>query len=197
MADMANIAAALVAAQKNIGKAIKDSQGYTYKYADLEEVIDTVKIPLLEQGIVIMQCPETKFNENGKAVVTVKTILLHTSGEAVENKATVTAQKTDAQSIGSAITYARRYSLQAILCLATADDDGVAACQNGKQTQQKPEVNPTPRLTLNGVSVSLPSVLRRVAQLSKDELIACLQDPGLEEAYPYYREQLDRLGAGQ
>lgn len=197
MTDMANIAAALVAAQKNIGKAIKDSSGYNYNYADLEEVIDTVKIPLLEQGIVIMQCPETEFNENGKAVVTVKTILLHTSGEAVENKATVTAQKTDAQSIGSAITYARRYSLQAILCLATADDDGAAACQNGRQSQPRRKADTAPRLTLNGVSVSLASVKKRIEQLSKDELIACLRDPKLEEAYPYYREQLNRLGAGQ
>jgi ERF superfamily protein len=126
-ADIGEIAAALVAAQSKFGAAIKDSSNPAYrsKYADLSAVIEATQKPLNDNGIAVLQAPQL----DGQ-MVTVTTRLQHKSGQWYESDLTLPAvqrDRFDAQSVGSAITYARRYSLQAITGLATEDDDGNAA----------------------------------------------------------------------
>jgi hypothetical protein len=129
---MKNIAAALVKAQRGFSPALKSSTNphFKTKYADLSACVEAVIDSLNANGIMLMQpCHET---ESG---VTVETLFLHDSGEMMSaGKLHVPAAKQDPQGYGSALTYARRYSLMAACGIAPEDDDGNAASRP-KQTQ--------------------------------------------------------------
>ena len=130
------LATALVKAQAIMGVAKKDSANpfFKSKYADLTEVIATVKGPLNDQGISFLQLVE--LDEQGRQVV--ETMLLHESGEFITGRTLVVTVKTnDPQALGSAITYAKRYGLQAICGIPTDDDDGEAAMSRGRTHQTK------------------------------------------------------------
>jgi hypothetical protein len=87
--------------------------------------MNAVKGPLLEQGISIVQLIlPSEANE-----VRLSTNLLHASGEWIADEITVPVNKQDAQGYGSALTYARRYSLQTIAGCCPEDDDGNAAAK--------------------------------------------------------------------
>jgi hypothetical protein len=120
------LAVALVKAQKNMGAALKDSKNpfFKSKYADLNAIIDAAIPALNEQGIAVLQSPE--ITAEGNSVI--ETMLLHESGEFITGRSRVVVSKAnDAQSEGSATTYARRYGLQAMVTLKAEDDDGNAA----------------------------------------------------------------------
>lgn len=122
---MKNISSALVKAQKAFGPALKTSTNTHFKslYADLSACIEAVIEGLNENGIMLMQpCHES---DSG---VTVETLFIHESGETMSaGKLHVPASKNDPQGYGSALTYARRYSLMAACGMAPEDDDGNAA----------------------------------------------------------------------
>jgi hypothetical protein len=122
---MKEIASALVKAQKSFGPALKTSSNphFKSKYADLAACVEAVIEGLNNNGIMLMQqCHET---ESG---VTVETLFIHESGETFSaGKLHVPASKNDPQGYGSALTYARRYSLMAACGIAPEDDDGNAA----------------------------------------------------------------------
>ena len=124
---MKQIAAALVKAQRAFGPALKDKNNphFKSKYADLGACIDAVQEALNANGIALLQ--QTREDATG---VTVETVLLHESGESwTSGPLHVPAAKQDPQGYGSALTYARRYSLMAACGIAPEDDDGNAASQ--------------------------------------------------------------------
>lgn len=127
-----NLALALNKAQAEMGAASKgkDNPFFKSKYADLAEVVKAVKEPFANHGLSYTQFPI----ENGGRIG-VETILMHESGEYITNSFTVNLSKQDAQGAGSAITYCRRYALQAIAGIPSEDDDGNAA---SNQKQEKP-----------------------------------------------------------
>ena len=134
---MKEIASALVKAQKAFGPALKTSTNPAFrsKYAKLENCIEAVIDALNDNGIMLMQ--PTHLCEDG---VIVETMFLHESGEQISNgKLHVPATKHDAQGYGSALTYARRYSLLAACGIAAEDDDGEAASKS-KAAAPKPAV---------------------------------------------------------
>lgn len=106
------------------------------KYAALPSILDAIQIPLEESGLVFTQLPDGEF---------LTTLLIHfESGEFISSSYKMNPIKTDPQSIGSAITYARRYALGAILGLnIDEDDDGNKASQPAQQNQQIPPVPAT------------------------------------------------------
>lgn len=138
--DIGEIATAFCLAQAEFSAAKKDSTlkvlkkdsvnpVYTSKYADLASVIDAALAPLNKHGIAILQPAQLSGNR-----ITVMTRLQHKSGQFFESDLTMpVVQGFSAQSVGSAITYARRYSLQAMICLAAEDDDGNAASGVGSR----------------------------------------------------------------
>lgn len=132
---MKNIAAALVKARGEFGPALKNAVNPHLKnrYANLEACLDAVTEPLIRNDIYMYQ--ETSEDPAG---VTVETVFLHASGESVRcGKLHVPAVKSDPQGYGSALTYARRYSLVTACGLAQEDDDGgKAARATPKQTQE-------------------------------------------------------------
>lgn len=122
---MKEIAAALVKAQKAFAPALKTSTNphFKNKYAALDACIEAVMGALNENGIFLTQ--PTHETADG---VTVETVFMHESGETYSaGKLFLPAVKRDAQGFGSALTYARRYSLMAACGIAPEDDDGNAA----------------------------------------------------------------------
>lgn len=142
---MQAIAAALVKAQKEFGPALKTATNphFRSKYAALDACVEAVIDALNNNGIFLMQY--THPCEDG---VTVETMFIHESGEHMSGgKLHVPASKQDPQGYGSALTYARRYSLQAACGIAPEDDDGNAASKS-KPEPKKPAAGTRDKETL-------------------------------------------------
>jgi hypothetical protein len=121
---MKQIASALVKAQKAFGPALKTATNPHFKsrYADLAACVEAVIGGLNDNGIALIQ--RNYLNDNG---VTVETVFVHESGEMLAcGELHVPAAKHDPQGYGSALTYARRYSLMTACGIAPEDDDGNA-----------------------------------------------------------------------
>lgn len=116
---------ALVRAQKEFGPALKSSNNphFRSKYADLAACVEAVIDGLNNNGIALMQ----HIHEVDSGVC-VETVFLHESGQFINcGKLRMPVVKNDAQGVGSALTYARRYSLLAASGIAPEDDDGNTA----------------------------------------------------------------------
>lgn len=124
------LATALAKAQAEIENANKNSRNDHFKnrYADLAEVLNTVRPVLSKHGLSVAQFPSL-----ADGMVSVETIMMHTSGEWISGIASAPLSKLDAQGVGSATTYLRRYSLAALAGVAQEDDDG-----SGAQRQPTP-----------------------------------------------------------
>jgi hypothetical protein len=136
---MKEIASALVKAQKEFGPALKSSTNPAFRsrYADLSACVEAVIDALNNNDIFMMQ--PTHECDNG---VIVETIFIHSSGEQISSgKLHVPATKHDAQGYGSALTYARRYSLMTACGIAPEDDDGNSAAK-AKPAPTKPAATP-------------------------------------------------------
>jgi len=119
-----NLIGSLLAARRLFAPVVKGAVGQVgqnreYKYADLGALLDATLPALLDQGIVVLQAVDAETS-------TLITRLAHTSGEWAEAAYPLKLDQAP-QAFGSALTYGRRYSLQALLCLAAEDDDGAAA----------------------------------------------------------------------
>lgn len=113
---------AFIRAQKAFGPALKTSTNphFRSRYADLSACVEAVIDALNDNGLGLLQI--THQSEGG---VCVETVLVHESGDTLSSGMLhVPASKADAQGYGSALTYARRYSLMAICGIAPEDDDG-------------------------------------------------------------------------
>lgn len=133
---MKAISAALVKAQKEFGPALKSSTNphFRSKYADLAACVEAVIDALNNNGIYLMQLTEE--HESG---VKVSTVFIHESGEQISGGSLfMPASKQDAQGFGSALSYARRYSLMAACGIAPEDDDANSA----KAPAPRPTVAP-------------------------------------------------------
>jgi hypothetical protein len=122
---MSAIAAAFVQAQRNFAPALKkaDNPYFGSKYADLAVCIEAVIDALHDNGIALIQ--HTDVSDKG---VVVSTVFMHESGEHMATGSIfVPAAQNSPQAFGSALTYARRYSLMTACGIAPEDDDGNAA----------------------------------------------------------------------
>jgi len=144
---MKNIASALVKAQRGFAPALKTSTNphFRSKYVDLAGCVEAVVDSLNAAGIALVQ--RTSQDDTG---VTVETVFVHESGEMLEcGKLHVPAAKQDPQGYGSALTYARRYSLMAACGIAPEDDDGNAASRQApKVSATKTDLVPQNRLSI-------------------------------------------------
>ena len=132
-----HIAAALNKAQAEMSGAKKGANNPFFKsrYADMNSVVDAVRIPFCNNGLSYSQFPIMQDNKVG-----VETILMHESGEWMSDILVLPMVKQDPQAAGSAITYAKRYALQSIAGIPSEDDDGNAASSQktpAKQSQQQ------------------------------------------------------------
>ncbi len=123
--------AALIKAQGEFKPITEDNTADTgkfkYKYADLGTVLDAVLPALHANGFALTQGVDTSAYDK-PPVVTVDTTLHHVSGESINSSYPVlVADMNDPQKVGGAVSYGRRYSLMALLALATDDDDAAHA----------------------------------------------------------------------
>jgi hypothetical protein len=143
--SIANLAAAMAQAQAKMENATlnKTNPHFRSRYADLAAIRDAVIPPLTEHGIAVWQVVGT--TDNGLPCL--HTTLAHNSGEFVRSTYVLPSQVKNQQEFGSALTYARRYSLAA-LCGVSAeeDDDGNADAEGAKdrpaQTQPAKQAKP-------------------------------------------------------
>lgn len=129
--------AALARAQSEIENATKNSNNphFKSKYADLAEVLNAVRPVFAKNGVAIIQ--STSFD--GRTVVVV-TALAHLTGGIITSDASCVPAKTDAQGVGAATTYLRRYALSAMAGIAQEDDDGNGAAHDGKPQPPKEDM---------------------------------------------------------
>lgn len=134
---MKDFAKALAALQAEIGAAHKSSTNphFKSKYADLSEVWETWREVGPKHGFSLMQSTKTLANGTPALV----TILLHESGDMITGEYPLIPSKQDPQGYGSAMTYARRYCLAAMVGIVQDDDDGNAASE-----KPKPKESPKP-----------------------------------------------------
>lgn len=147
---MKEIGKALLSAQQEIEGVSKDSTNphFGSHYADLTAVLEAVVPVLNKYGVVVVQHPSTPPTEGTLALTT---LLLHAeSGESISGVAVVPLAKQDPQAYGSATTYARRYSLGAMVGLKFLDDDGNTASGNPPRTSGKKVDKPTPPKSAGG-----------------------------------------------
>lgn len=134
--SIVELAKALCKVQAVIENAKKDAANPFFKshYADLSSVWEVARKPLTDNGLSVSQLPGGCDGNKIK----VRTILMHTSGEWLCSEFEMPFLKLDPQSVGSAITYARRYALAAIIgIVADEDDDGNKA--SGKTEGEEPK----------------------------------------------------------
>lgn len=136
---MKEISAAFVRAQKSFAPALKTNTNPHFKsrYVGLDGCIEAVIDALNSNGIALLQ--PTHLDDTG---VTVETLFVHESGEVLSGgRLHVPAAKQDPQGYGSALTYARRYSLMSACGIAPEDDDGNAASKP-QARQDRPPMKP-------------------------------------------------------
>lgn len=135
--------AALAQAQGEVENATKASTNPHFKsrYADLAEVLNTVRPVFTKHGLAIIQSTES----NGE-MVSVTTAIVHKEGGYVSSVASCVPAKWDGQGVGASTTYLRRYALAAMCGIAQEDDDGQSAAHN--RAPQKPAAPPSRELSL-------------------------------------------------
>lgn len=124
------LALALSKAQGVMEAAKKDQNNpyFKSKYADLASIWAACKKPLSDNGLAVVQLTSSRDNEIG-----IITILTHSSGQYIKSEIFIKPLKTDPQSIGSCLTYLRRYSLAAIVGMSQEDDDANLASKVNDQ----------------------------------------------------------------
>jgi hypothetical protein len=174
--SIANLATALAMAQMNIKGAIKDSNNpfFKSKYADLSSVVEAIRPAFGQCGLSYIQ----RVEPSDKDEVRVETILLHASGEWLScGVLNLPVSKADAQGYGSALTYARRYSLSAACGVAPEDDDGNAATKA------------SPKSIAVSVWDTMPADEQKFLSDIAEEVIAQINLNNIEGAKKYIEDQ--------
>ena len=161
--------AALAKAQAEIENASKNAANphFRSRYADLAEVLNTVRPVLARHGLCVIQ--STAFDG---AMVSVDTVLGHASGGSVSSCAACVPAKVDAQGVGAATTYLRRYALAAIAGVAQEDDDGNGAAHSKPAPVVQPDavvVDAMARIAAARDQAALGEVGAGLAKLDVDE----------------------------
>jgi len=133
--SIANIAKALIAAQKGLKNPAKDKTvstgSFSYKYSDLSSILDMAKPVLAENNLAITQAVE-----NADGGIKITTLLMHESGEWISTDLSISytskGRMNAAQELGSAATYGRRYSIAAVLNIASDDDNDANSLQKNQ-----------------------------------------------------------------
>jgi hypothetical protein len=174
--EFGEIAAALAAAQGKMDHAAKDRTNphFKSKYADLASVLDACRPHLSAGDLAIIQPPAIVMgDERAGAMVRVEPWLVHTSGQWFSTSLDAAVPNIQAQTIGSAITYLRRYGLAAMAGIAPEDDDGNAGTRTTetppgqRHVPRQPPQRPMPTLdeAKSKVLARFPDLLLDVDQI--------------------------------
>ena len=137
--EIKNVAVAMAKVTAEIQNPLKNQNGYGYKYATLDSILEKVRPILAKNGLSILQSQEIQ-----ESSVVVTTLLMHTSGEWIETRAeapfTTLKGMNDYQSLGAGSTYLRRYAISSLLNIASEEDtDAVSKQDNYSKPQNNPQ----------------------------------------------------------
>lgn len=173
--QIGELAKALATAQGKMTFAAKDStadmgqKGGRRKYADLASVIDAIRAPLSENGLAFVQAvmPDDKS-------MRIRTTLMHNSGQWIAGEISLPPDRMGGvQGMGSALTYARRYALAAMVGIAQDDDDGEAAMAESRKAEKQRIQQVRKQAVENNPDAPSPEMLRA--------LMATLRERGFNE----------------
>lgn len=164
---MSKIYGQLLQFQNKLRKVNKDAKGYNYSYASFDNVVETIAPELNSQGLGYTH------TFDGQDIVCT---LFNTEGQTITSKLTLSTEilkgMNASQSMGAAITYARRYTLTAILGLVTDDDtDGVINTPKTKQNTPQGQNMDDNKPWLNAKSPEFERVAAQVPNYSADDLV--------------------------
>jgi len=179
-ASFAQVAFALAKAQgafppipreKSVTVDIRDKEtrrvigSYTYKYAPLETIIDKTRPSLASNELAVIQPPVIVTTADGKLVEVVRTVLIHKTGEwmALDIPMFFAKGQNGAQDYGGSLTYARRYGMQMLLCVASEDDDDGQRMEGSERTGGQAPAR-------RGNAPSMPIASNKTVMPSTDEL---------------------------
>lgn len=170
-AEVDKIFASVVALQSEINNPKKSKQGHGYKYAELSQIIELSREPLANNGLAVTQYCATVDGQSHLV-----TQMIHSSGQWIRGfypleKAGMRAVN-DAQQMGAAMTYARRYNLAAMLGVAQEDDDAASVPVQRKQQQNQPPVNQQQQPQKVAVDVLEGQTLNAVTQWLSEGMLA-------------------------
>lgn len=172
---------ALYMVQGSVKAVQKDSKNPHFKnsYASLEAVVEAIRPACQKHGLVVMQAP----GEFREGAVTVETMITHPeTGEWIRAASTLPVAKQDPQGVGSAITYAERYSLMALFNLPPTDDDGESASQRSDYSD-RPEPAPM-RVVDNAADAKAEGLIKQIQGCrSPDDLDQLKGDPDYVALY--------------
>jgi len=120
-----------VAKNKSVTVRTRDGGSYSYKYGDLADSWDTARAFLTSNGLSIVQSPS--FAEGW---LILHTIIMHSSGQWIRGTMQTLAKADDVKSLGSAITYLRRYAFCSMTGLVADEDDDGGSSSAGKPAEQ-------------------------------------------------------------
>lgn len=164
------IAVALSKFQGELEVVLKEhlakGEKFDYTYATQATILKSTRKPMEKHGLSVVQMP-TLQGEGDRERFVLKSVLLHTSGQSFECVYPIEPiNPKDPRSVGSAITYAKRYSFCALLGIATEDDDGKAATK-GKQEVEQPKTKPG---TEEGKEVTAETFIKDIRKLDTLEV---------------------------
>lgn len=137
---------------KSVTVQTKKGSKYTFDYTDLNAIFDEAKRVYRDNGIMITQNAYTEDTE-GRFIILVDTMLLHSSGEWMKSNPLKMPANSSIQDMGGQITYLKRYSLSAMLGIATEkDDDANGASGNEYEMNQVKRRSSPNKKTTNGPS---------------------------------------------
>jgi len=165
MENVEKLAAALVKAQSAMKIAKKDSENpfFKSKYADLGSVWEACHSALSENEIAVVQSPVFL---DGRFFL--RTTLLHSSGQSISGDYLIKPVKEDPQAYGSAYTYARRYSLAAMVGVISEDDDGNAASAATASKPETKDVAPASKKADGKIIVSKEFVITKLSEKTSE-----------------------------
>lgn len=166
--NIGNLAKALAIVQSKLQPAAKDAKNPFFKsnYSTLNSVWDSCRELLAANGLAVVQT-----NDVSADGVIVETVLMHESNEWISGRICLPLTKHDAQGVGSAISYGRRYGLASIIGIVSdEDDDGNAASQPKQHRQQADKPNGLPIAErIKNVSKAISELGGKVEQRASNE----------------------------
>lgn len=187
---------ALAKAQGKIITAKKDKQNPYFKssYADLSSIWDACRLALSENGLAVVQ--SVQVHEQKMELITT---LAHSSGQWIKSQMPIVTAKVDPQSIGSALTYYRRYALAAIVGVAASeeDDDGNAAngrYDNNHKHSAKTEPMPKSKISKDQ-GEELVSIIGTCDAKYQNSVMTMVKNLGFNSLYDVDEEVYRRIKA--
>lgn len=199
--DINELAKALCFLQGEMQKAIKDTTNpfFKSKYADLSSIWGVCREPLAVNGLSVTQGCDV-FDGKDYLVTT----LMHNSGQWVSSRFQLTPVTNKPQDWGSAVTYARRYMLAAILGVVTDDDDGNVA--SGNKSPNPPEVKQPKQETRTAEQLASDFTYMFISKLflckTTEEMIALQTEENpkikkIEAGYPELYKKIKEANTSQ